>query len=319
MKILVTGATGFVGRPLCVHLAQKNWLVRACIHSRPADFQVDGVEFASTPSIDGSTDWVCALSGVQAVVHLAARVHVMRETRSDALAAFRKINVEGTVRLATAASAAGIRRFIYLSSIKVNGERTSGRPFTEADLPDPEDPYGISKWEAEQSLWEQAARSGLEVVVLRPPMIYGPFVPGNFLRLLKLVQSGIPVPLASVYNQRSLVYVRNLCDAIAACLENSAAAGQSFLISDGEDVSTPDLMRLLAEALQRPSRLLPFPPPLLSLGAALFGFRQEAERLLGSLCVDSSKIRQVLGWNPPYSLRQGLRDTAAAYAGDPLN
>ncbi len=318
MNILVTGATGFIGRAVCAHLAQRNWPVRGCVHSRTAGPRPDGVEFLSVPSIDGSTDWGASLHGVAAVVHLAARVHVMRETVTDALAAFRKINVEGTVKLATAAADAGVRRFIFVSSVKVNGERTDGKAFTESDPPCPEDPYGISKWEAEQALQEHAARTGMEIVILRPPIVYGPFVPGNFRRLLKVVYAGIPIPLASVRNQRSLLYVQNLCDAIATCVEHTAAAGQTFLVSDGEDVSTPELMRLLSESLQRPSRLLPFPPRLLSCGTTVLGFRQEAERLLGSLRVDSRKIRDVLRWSPPYSLRQGLRETAAAYISNSL-
>ena len=208
---------------------------------------------------------------------------------------------------------AGLRRFVFISSIKVNGEQTTSGPFTESDVPRPDDAYGMSKWEAEQALWETAGRTGLEVVVLRPPLVYGPGAPGNFNRLLRFIRRGIPLPLASIRNQRSFMYVDNLCDAIQECLQHPAAAGRTFLLSDGEDISTPELIRLLSQYLGRRSRLIPFPPALLEAGAKVLGFRGEAERLLGSLRVDSSAIRETLHWNPPYPLREGLRATAQAY------
>jgi nucleoside-diphosphate-sugar epimerase len=264
-------------------------------------------------AVDAETDWGEALSGVDAVVHLAARVHVMHESSPDPLGSFRTVNTEGTRRLAAMAAHAGVRRMVYLSSIKVNGEQTTSGPFTESDVPRPDEAYGMSKWLAEQALWEAAAGTNLEVVVVRPPLVYGPNAPGNFNRLLKFVRMGIPLPLGSVRNRRSFMYVENLCDAIRVCLQHPAAAGQTFLLSDGEDVSTPELIRLLSGYLGRRSRLIPFPTSLLEAGADLLGLHDEAERLLRSLRVDSSAIRQTLHWNPPYPLREGLRATAEAY------
>jgi nucleoside-diphosphate-sugar epimerase len=314
MKVLVTGASGFIGHTLCKHLLQSGWSVRAATRSASSVTAIPpGAEVARITSVDGATDWVEALGGVEAVVHLAARVHVMRESHPDPLAAFRTVNTEGTSRLAAMAAGAGARRIVYVSSIKVNGEQTTSGPFTEADVPSPDDAYGVSKWEAEQALWETARRTGLEVVVLRPPLVYGPGAPGNFNRLLRFIRLGIPLPLGSIRNQRSFMYVENLCDAIRACLQHPAAAGRTFLLSDGEDISTPELIRLLSHYLGRRSKLIPFPPSLLEAGAKVLGIRGEAERLLRSLRVDSSAIRQTLHWIPPYPLREGLRATAQAY------
>lgn len=314
MKVLVTGATGFIGRALCKHLLQHGWSVRAASRSDHSATAIPpGTETVRIGAVDAETDWVEALSGVDAVVHLAARVHVMHESSPDPLGAFRTVNTEGTRRLAAMAAHAGVRRLVYLSSIKVNGEQTTSSPFTESDVPRPDEAYGMSKWLAEQALWEAANGTGLEVVVVRPPLVYGPQAPGNFNRLLEFVRLGFPIPLGSVRNQRSFMYVENLCDAIRVCLEHPAAAGRTFLLSDGEDISTPELIRLLSGYLGRRSRLIPFPTRLLEAGANLLGLRGEAERLLGSLRVDSSAIRQTLQWNPPHPLREGLRATAEAY------
>ena len=314
MKVLVTGATGFIGRALCAHLLQHGCSVRAASRFGPSAGTIPpGTETARIAAVDAETDWGEALSGVDAVVHLAARVHVMRESSPDPLGSFRTVNTEGTRRLAAMAAHSGVRRIVYLSSIKVNGEQTTSGPFTESDVPRPDEAYGMSKWLAEQALWEAADGTSLEVVVVRPPLVYGPSAPGNFNRLLKFVRMGIPLPLGSVRNRRSFMYVENLCDAIRVCLQHPAAAGQTFLLSDGEDVSTPELIRLLSDYLGRRSRLIPFPTSLLEVGANLLGYRGEAERLLRSLRVDSSAIRQTLHWNPPYSLHEGLRATAEAY------
>ena len=310
MKVLVTGATGFIGRALCRHLLLHGWSVRAASRSGSTP---PGTESVRIDAVDERTDWTEALGGVDVVVHLAARVHVMHEANPDPLNAFRTVNTQGTGRLAAMAAGAGVRRLVYVSSIKVNGEQTAHGPFTEADVPSPDDPYGKSKWEAEQALWGTARRTNLEIVVVRPPMVYGPGAPGNFNRLLRFISLGIPLPLGSVHNQRSFMYVENLCDAIRTCLQHPAAAGRTFLLSDGEDISTPELIRVLSECLGRRGRLLPFPTSLLEAGANLLGFRGEAERLLRSLRVDSSAIRQTLHWNPPYPLREGLRATAEAY------
>ena len=314
MKVLVTGATGFIGRVLCRHLLQHGWVVRAASRSGPsAETTPPGTETVRIAAVDAETDWGEALSGVDAVVHLAARVHVMRESSPDPLGSFRTVNTEGTRRLAVMAAHAGVRRIVYLSSIKVNGEQTTSGPFTESDVPRPDEAYGMSKWLAEQALWEAADGTSLEVVVVRPPLVYGPGAPGNFKRLLKFIRLGLPLPLGSVRNQRSFMYVENLCDAIRMCLQHPAAAGRTFLLSDGEDISTPGLVWFLSQYLGRRSRLIPFPTSLLEAGAGLLGFHGEAERLLRSLRVDSSAIRRTLQWNPPYSLHEGLRATAEAY------
>jgi len=314
MKVLVTGASGFIGRALCRHLLRHGWSVRAATRLAPAATAIPaGAEVVHIAAVDGGTDWSEALAGVDAVVHLAARVHVMHESEADPLAAFRSVNADGTNHLAVMAAQAGARRFVYVSSIKVNGEQTTRLPFTEADAPRPSDAYGISKWEAEQALWQTASQTGLEVVVVRPPLVYGPDAPGNFNRLLRFIRQGVPLPLSSIRNQRSFMYVENLCDAVRVCLQHPAAAGRTFLLSDGEDVSTPELIRLLSGSLGRRTRMFPFPPSLLQAAASLLDRKEEATRLLGSLCVNSSAIRQALGWSPPYSMREALRDTAREY------
>lgn len=267
--------------------------------------------------VDAATDWLPALAGVDAVVHLAARVHVLKETATDELAAFRATNVAGTLKLARDAARAGARRFVFLSSVKVNGESTSGAPFTERDAPQPHDAYGHSKREAEDALRDVARETGLEVVILRPPLVYGPAVKANFLRLLRWVDRGIPLPLAAVHNRRSLVYVGNLVDAIVQCLDHPAAAGETFLVDDGEPVSTSHLLREIGHALQRPARLFPLPPGLLRAGAAAVGRGGDAARLLDDLVVDSRRIRTVLGWQPPFSRENGLAATAAWFRSGP--
>jgi UDP-N-acetyl-alpha-D-quinovosamine dehydrogenase len=313
MKVLVTGASGFIGSVLCKHLLQYGLSVRASTRSNSSSTIPSGAETLRITSVDGGTDWSEALGGVDAVVHLAARVHVMHESNDDPHGAFRTVNTEGTNRLAAMAAGAEVRRIVYVSSIKVNGEQTANSPFTECDVPSPDDAYAISKWGAEQALWDTARRTGLEIVVVRPPLVYGPSVPGNFNRLLRFIRLGIPLPLGSIQNQRSFLYVENLCDAVRVCLQHPAAAGRTFLLSDGEDISTPELIRLLSHYLGRPSKLIPFPPTLLEAVAKVLGVRGEAERLLRSLRVDSSAFRQTLHWNPPYHLREGLRATAEAY------
>jgi nucleoside-diphosphate-sugar epimerase len=306
--ILVTGANGFVGRMLCEALAGAGRTVRKAVRAPLAGFSDLAVG-----EIGPATDWRAALEGAGAVVHLAARTHVLRETAPDSLAEYRRINVAGTDRLARAAAAAGVRRLVFLSSVKVNGERTDARPFTEDDAPRPEDAYGVSKWEAEQVLARAAAETGLKVVVLRPPLVYGPGVKGNFLRLVHLVARGVPLPLGAVANRRSLVYAGNLVDAIVKALDAPQAAGRTYLVSDGEDLSTPELVRSLAQSLGVKARLMPVPPAALGLAATLAGKRAEFARLTGSLQVDSSRIRRELAWRPPFTLAQGLELTARWY------
>lgn len=309
MRILVTGANGFVGRALCAVLAERGHLVVAVV--RPGRAAPARTEAAVVGDLDGDTDWSKALHGVDAVVHLAARVHVMRDEADDPLAEFRRVNVAGTRRLAEQAAAAGVRRLVFVSSVKVNGDNSPGRPFTDADPPAPPDAYGLSKHEAEMALAAVAAATGLETVVVRPPLVYGPGAAGNFRVLLDAVRRGLPLPLAAVRNRRSLVFVGNLVDALALCAEHPAAAGRTYFVRDGEDVSTAQLFRLLARALGRPARLWPLPPALLRAAATLLGRTAAADRVLGSLQVDDGALRLSLGWRPPFTLAEGLALTVS--------
>lgn len=307
---LVTGANGFVGQALCAELLARGNKVRAAVRTTNSlETLSDNYGSVVIAAINGETDWAEAFCGVDVIVHLAARVHVMRENAADPLAAFREINVAGTERLARAASSSGVRRMVYVSSTKVNGEQTSEIPFAEADTPAPQDPYGISKYEAEQALHSVAKETGLEVVIVRPPLIYGPGVGGNFIRLLKLVYRGVPLPLASIQNQRSMVYLGNFVDALIICATHQSAAGKTYLVSDGEDISTPLLMRSIANLMGKRSWLWHLPPSLLQLAGKMTGKINEVERLIGSLQIDSRKIRSELGWMPPYSMQQGLSET----------
>lgn len=309
-SILITGATGFVGQMLVAALQAQHRDVRRVLR-RPV--HVNDSKDPIIGDIGPDTDWHAALQGTHCVVHLAARTHVIDERHSDELAAYRRINVEATRNLAKQAAVAGVRRFVFLSSIKVNGEATDTNQFSRDDAPQPLDAYGISKREAEVALQRIGADTGMEIVILRPPLVYGPGVKGNFLRLLRAVASGTPLPLASINNRRSLVYAGNLVDAIISCMDAPAAAGKTYLVSDGEDVSTPTLIRKLAAALDMPPRLLPCPPALLHCSAALLGKRAAAMRLTGSLVVDNSALRKELGWEPRYTLDQGLNATAQWY------
>lgn len=310
---LVTGANGFVGQALCNELLRRGHAVRGAVRGQA--FSIPPMVRATiVGGISADTDWSAALDGVEVVIHLAARVHVMRESATDPLAEFRSVNTAGTEHLARCAAASGVRRMVYASSIKVNGEQTyDGQKFSEVDTPAPQDPYSVSKWEAEQALHRVSREAGLEVVIVRPPLVYGPGVKGNFAQMLKVVAKGIPLPFASMQNQRSLIYLGNLVDALITCATHPAAAGQTYLVCDGEDVSTPDLLRKLAVAMGAPSRLLSCPITLLRLAGRLSGKSQQMERLLGSLQVDGDKIRRDLNWFPPYSLQQGLQATAEWY------
>lgn len=309
LRILITGVNGFVGKNLCLQAIGHDFAVRGALRKHgevPA-----GVEPVVVGEINGTTDWSHALGGVDVVIHLAARVHVMKDDSDHPLEEFRRVNVAGTEYLALQAARAGVKRLVYVSSIKVNGEATlEGRKFSECDMPFPQDPYGISKWEAEQALHRVAKETGLEVVIVRPPLVYGAGVKGNFAQMLTVLSKGIPLPLASVDNRRSLIHVGNLVDALILCATHPAAAGQTYLVSDGEDVSTPDLLRQLGVAMGHPAHLLLCPQALLKLAGRLTGKAEQIDRLLGSLQVDSGKIRRELGWAPPYTLQQGLQATA---------
>ena len=309
-RVLVTGANGFVGQALCPLLADAGWIVRKVVRQAVRGVRTGCV---AVGDIGPGTDWRAALDGVDAVVHLAARAHIMQDTAPDPLAAYRAINCGGSENLARQAAQAGVKRLVYLSSIKVNGESTAAYPFRADDTPHPQDPYGVSKWEAEQALQRVASDTGLEIVILRPPLIYGPGVKANFLRLMKLIERGLPLPLGMVDNRRSLLYLGNLADAVRICLSHPAAAGKTYLVSDGAPLSTAELVRHLAAALGKSATLLPVPPALLRLAGLLTGKRAEVARLLDSLEIDSSPIRRELGWQPPNTLEQGLAATAAWY------
>lgn len=318
--ILVTGASGFVGRALCRELHSEGRMVRGVSRSGAPDSPTPNAvdEWITIESIDSRTEWSAALKGVDAVVHLAARVHQMHETRSDE-SLYEEVNSRGTLRLAAAAARCGVRRLVFLSTAKVNGESTSRTPsgdwerFSESDLPEPADAYALSKWQAEQGLHQIALEAGLEVVVLRPPLVYGPGVRANFLKLIETIDRGVPLPLGSVDNLRSLIYVENLASAIALCIDQPAAAGQTYLLSDTE-ISTPALIRAVAAALHRPARLLSVPQAFLKVAGAATGRSAAVTRLLSSLVVDSTRIRRELGWSPAYSLESGLSQTARWYA-----
>ena len=305
--VLVTGATGFVGGAMSARLRREGVLVRTGVRHVCAAVPL-GVQPYLVPDLNASADWSGALAGVDAVVHCAARVHVMHDQAQDPLAEFRRVNVEGTLRLAQQAAAAGVRRFVYLSSIKVNGESTApGHAFCADDLAAPQDPYGKSKWETEQALQALAALLPMELVIVRPPLVYGPGVQANFAALMRWVQRGWPLPLAALQNRRSLVARDNLVDLLCLCLRHPAAAGQVFLVSDGEDVSTPELVRRLAQAMGRSAHLWPVPVAWLECAGALLGRRAAVQRLCSCLQVDIEKTRRLLGWQPPIGMGQGLQ------------
>lgn len=307
MRILITGANGFVGGALCAALTVSAHQVIACARQQHGQ-QVVAHRYTVVPVINGITNWHAYLAGVDIAIHLAARVHIMQEELADPLAEYREANVEGTLNLARQAAKAGVKRFIFISSIKVNGEQTlSGKLFTADGFPAPEDAYGISKFEAEQGLLALAEETGMEVVIIRPPLVYGPGVKGNFASIMRLVEKAVPLPFGAVHNQRSLVGIDNLVSLIMTCIDHPAAANQIFLVSDGEDLSTSDLLRRLARAAGVSSRLIPIPASLLNMGLIMLGKKMVAQRLLGSLQVDISKTKELLGWEPPVTVDEGLR------------
>lgn len=330
--ILVSGANGFVGKALCRNLLARGHSVRGAVRSMESVMETleVGLKYAVVGDIGAETDWSDALLGIDCVIHCAARAHVMNEPESDAIEAFRAVNAAGTRRLAEQAANAGVRRFVYLSSIKVNGEHTNpgsssrakGRAtsdrvitvFREDDVPNPQDAYAISKWEAEQRLATLARETDMEVTIIRPPLVYGPGVKGNFAALLRWIEKGIPLPLGAVRNnRRSLVGLDNLVDSIVTCIDHPAAANQVFLVSDGEDLSTSELLRRTSLAVGKPARLIPIPQGFLEFGLKMLGKQDMARRLCGSLQVDIGKARDLLGWTPMVSVDDGLRRVAGWY------
>ncbi len=314
MHVLITGASGFVGSRLVETLKDKDGVqVTGAVRRQVAEHK-DGIKQINVGELSPETDWTAALVDVDVVIHAAARVHVMNDVESDPLAVFRKVNVEGTLNLARQAVASGVSRFIFISSIKVNGEGTvPGKPFTADDMPAPLDPYGISKMEAEAGLRDIAAGSNLEVVIIRPVLVYGPGVKANFLNMMRWLDKGIPLPFGSISNRRSLVALDNLVDLIITTTTHPAAANQTFLVSDGEDLSTTQLLRRMATALNKKASLLPIPSVLLSTGASLLGKKSLSQRLCGSLQVDIDKTCSLLSWRPLVTVDQALGLTASYY------
>ena len=307
-RLLITGTTGFVGKAVCKQAVRYGLSVKGALH---ISGEVPScIESLVVGEINGLTGWGNVLRDVNVVVHLASRVHVMEDTEADPLTAFRAVNVDSTLNLARQAATAGVKRFVFISSVKVNGESTQpGRAFTDADAPNPQDAYGQSKHEAEQGLRQFSADTDMEVVIIRPPLVYGPGVKANFAALMRAVQRGWPLPLGMVHNQRSLVALDNLVDFIVTCITHPQAANQTFLVSDGQDLSTTELVRGMAQAAAVPVRLVPVPVWVLQTGALLLGKGDVVQRLCGNLQVDISKARSLLGWVPPASVEEGLRRT----------
>ncbi|MBD0702822.1 MULTISPECIES: UDP-glucose 4-epimerase family protein [Pseudomonas] len=309
-SILVTGASGFVGGAVLTRLegdAEKS--VIAVVRG---DQHLSGpISTVRIESFSAQTQWQLHLAKVDTVIHCAARVHVMNDTEADPLAVFRQVNVEGTLNFARQAAETGVRRFVFISSIKVNGEGTTpGSPYTADDTPAPADPYGISKQEAEQGLREVAQATGMEVVIIRPVLVYGPGVKANFLNMMRWLDKGVPLPFGAIDNRRSLVSIDNLVDLIVTCIDHPAAANQTFLVSDGEDLSTTALLSRMAGALGKPARLIPVPSWILERGASMLGRKALSQRLCGSLQVNIEKTRTLLNWNPPVSVDEALANTA---------
>ena len=311
-RILITGATGFVGQPLCRRLSNDGHMIRIALMSQNENTPEGVSETVLIGDIAEGVDWSKAIKGIEVVIHLAARVHHMREEVNNPHPLYYKVNTEGTTSLADAAVKAGVKRMIFMSTVKVHGEGTDS-PYHESDECYTEDPYALSKLKAEQALLEIGREQTMQIVIFRPPLIYGPAVRANFLRLFQFVDKGYPWPFGRLQNKRSILYVGNLIDAIALVIEHPAAAGEVFMISDGEDLSTPELYRRIAFSLGKKAVMFPFDGSLFALALRSIDRGDIVRRLLGSLTVDSSKIRRELGWVPPFTLEQGLRETAEWY------
>ena len=308
-NLLITGANGFIGRALISKLAlQTNHFIRASIRKKIIQFPSQ-IEVVENMDASGNTNWADVLKDIDIVVHLFARVHVMDDKVADPLLEFRNINVHATIALAKKAAKLGIKRFVFLSSVKVNGESTFHKPFSEFDLPHPQDAYATSKWEAEEALRKISKDTGMEVVIIRSPLVYGPNVKANFLKMMQYIKRGIPLPLGAIQNKRSLIGIDNLIDFILTTISHPKAANQTFLISDDEDISTTDLLRRVAKHIGKPARLIPLDPKILSFIFNILGCQDFGNRLLGSLEVDITKAKKLLAWSPPKTLDEGLRAT----------
>lgn len=311
MNILITGATGFIGRQLIETLSSHTQFeLVAAIRSKNNTLS-NKIKTVEIDDLGPNNVWSDALDNVDVIIHTAARVHVMSENTKGPLLEFRRVNVDGTLNLARQAAAAGVKRFIFVSSIKVNGESTNlNQPFTEDDSPEPVDPYGISKFETEIGLYKLAEETGMEIVCLRPTLVYGPGVKANFFSMMKWLYRGVPLPFGLIHNKRSLVALDNLVDLIVTCIEHPAAANEIFLVSDGEDLSTTELLNRVAYVMSKKSRLLPVNQKIIEFGLRLIGKKDLSQRLCGSLQVDISKAKRLLNWTPPVSVDEGLRKTA---------
>jgi nucleoside-diphosphate-sugar epimerase len=306
VNILITGSTGFVGSRLVNTLSAGNGcsVTAATRQSKPA-FSTEKAVQIQIAEIGPSTEWTKALRGQDVVIHVAAVAH-MASNSDEVVARYQSVNVEGTLNLVRQSAEAGVKRFIFLSSIGVNGN-ISDLPYTLADEVNPQEAYAASKWYAEGSLKEVSGAEGMEFVIIRSPLVYGPSAPGNFGSLVRWIEKGFPLPLGSVHNKRSLVALDNLVDLIITCIDHPGAANETFLVSDGEDLSTTQLLQGVAEAMGKPSRLIPVPASLLQFGATLLGKKAVAQRLLGSLQVDISHTQKCLNWTPPLTVKQGLQ------------
>ncbi|MBW7470478.1 UDP-glucose 4-epimerase family protein [Marinobacter sp. F4218] len=312
-SILITGGSGFIGRALARRLVDSGrHRVRAsCRSGRPAPVSHEIVE---SPDLSQEANWRRALDGVDAVIHTAGRAHEVRSSTTNQLAEYRQVNALGTLALARQAAESGVRRFVFLSTVKVNGEFSiPGQPFKPSDTPAPTDPYGISKFEAEEGLRDLASRTDMEVVIIRPVLVYGPGVQANFRSMMLWLKRGFPLPLGGIRNKRSILFVDNLVDLVTVCLDHPDAAGRIFLVSDGEDLSTPQMLRKLGSALGKPARLIPVPEGVLIQTMALLGRGAMANRLCSSLQVDISDTAKVLGWRPPVNLDDALQTTSSDF------
>ena len=308
-KLLITGGTGFIGKALIAKLKLSKYSINISTRKNNLIFPKEKKTLVfNTGEINHKTDWFDALTGVDCIVHCAGRAHMTEELKKDSIDIYRNVNVKGTINLAQQAATCGVKRFIFLSSIKVNGEKTfSSTSYKFDDSPNPEDVYGISKWEAEKGLWEVSKTTGLEVIIIRPTLVYGYGVKGNLARLIKLIRSGIPLPLGLVQNQRSMIGMDNLINLLIRCIDHPKASGKTFLASDGEDLSTPELIKFIASSMGKKANLFPLPIFMLKFLGSIFGKSEEINRLVGSLKIDDSYTKEILDWTPSVSVEEGIR------------